>query len=234
MITVQPIVYTTNPEAWHRLALDLGLTPVEEPGWAWSEFAGDGVLAVHGVAEGDPSAGTCDLHLLVADLDAAEAASAGLALATRTVLDDIGPLLTLTGEDFRITLTEGVRDATDGELAVMPLHYAEDLTGPRQVLVALGLRPRIASDAGTWLDLTADHGGLVGLHRGSAPVEPAFEHAGDLDALADRLRSVGWSARVIDEAYNRTLLVAGPEGRDVWINGAQTDLYGYHRLDGDA
>ena len=48
-ITVQQIQYTTDPPAWHALARGLGLQPLPGGDDVWSEFAGDGVLAVHRV-----------------------------------------------------------------------------------------------------------------------------------------------------------------------------------------
>ena len=38
-------------------------------------------------------------------------------------------------------------------------------------------------------------------------------------------------AEVVDEAYNRTLLVTTPEGAKLWINGAASDLHGCRRED---
>lgn len=76
-------------------------------------------------------------------------------------------------------------------------------------------------------DFTAD-GGLVSLH--SAPrvrIELAMEYVGDLDELATRVQDAGHDAVVVDEAYNRTLRLTPPDGAELWINGAQTDLYGF-------
>lgn len=36
---------------------------------------------------------------------------------------------------------------------------------------------------------------------------------------------------MIDEAYNRTVLVTTPKGARLTVNGAQTDLHGYTRRD---
>ncbi|WFR68355.1 hypothetical protein P9139_09170 [Curtobacterium flaccumfaciens] len=44
-----------------------------------------------------------------------------------------------------------------------------------------------------------------------------------------RLTEAGYEPRIIDEAYNRTLRIARPDGPDLWVNGAQQDLYGYTR-----
>jgi hypothetical protein len=58
-----------------------------------------------------------------------------------------------------------------------------------------------------------------------------MEYAGDLDAFAGRLVDAGLEAIVIDESYSRTIRVTTPDGDELWINGAQNDLYGFTRLD---
>ena len=45
-----------------------------------------------------------------------------------------------------------------------------------------------------------------------------------------RLDNASYAAEIVDEAYNRTLRVAGPDGQELWINGEQQDLYGYRFL----
>lgn len=235
MITVQPIRYTPHQSDWHRLAQELGLQSAFPPNEQWSEFDGRGILAIHHATAHDDHAGRTDLHLLSDDLDGVEArlTSAGFDVK-RKVLDDIGPMLTVTATSgARITVSGGARTADAGPLAVQPIWYQADLAEPRRILETIGLRPRIASDAGTWIDFTADGGGLAALHQGEvARVELSLDYAGDLDALAERLAQAGLNASVIDEAYNRTLLVDTPDGDRLWVNGASDDLYGYIRLDG--
>ncbi|MCW5952573.1 MAG: hypothetical protein KIT69_09970 [Propionibacteriaceae bacterium] len=234
MITVQPIRYTSHQSEWHRLVQVLGFRPAFPPNPQWSEFDGRGILAIHHAAADDDHAGRTDLHLLSDDLDGVEARLTGAGFdVNRTLLDDIGPMLTVAAvSGARITISGGARTADSGELAVQPIWYQSDLDEPRRVLETIGLRPRIASDAGTWIDFAADGGGQAALHHADAVrVELSLEYAGDLDALAKRLADAGLAASVIDEAYNRTLLVDTPDGDELWINGQLDDLYGYTRLD---
>jgi hypothetical protein len=73
-------------------------------------------------------------------------------------------------------------------------------------------------------------GGIVMLHTGEPRIGLSFEARGDLDALASRLRDAGFEASVVDEAFARTIRIPDPDGGDeVWINGVQDDLHGYHR-----
>ena len=233
MITVQPIRYTPHQAAWHHLAETLGFRPAFPPDQQWSEFDGRGILAIHHASAGDDHAGRSDLHLLSDDLDDLETRLTHASFApTRTVLDDIGPMLTVTATSgATITISGGARLADTGALAVQPIWYQPDLSEPRRILEAIGLRPRIASDSGTWIDFTADGGGLAALHQhAEAKIDISLEYAADLDALAERLTGAGFTASIIDEAYNRTLLVDTPDGDQLWINQAMDDLYGYRRL----
>jgi len=100
-----------------------------------------------------------------------------------------------------------------GDPCVLPIHYVRDLAEVDRLYPALGLRPRIAA-----------------VHHGEPQIELSFEYAGDLDALTSRLDAAGYAAEIVDEAYNRTLRVSGPGGRELWINGVQHDLYGYRLL----
>lgn len=232
MITVQPIRYTSHPHDWHRLAREVGFVPAFAPTPSWSEFDGDGILAIHHVTPGDAHDGSTELHLLADDLDAVEAglAAAGFP-AERTILADIGPMLTIAASSgARITVSGGARPTASGPLAVQPIWYQPDLAEPRRILEAVGLRPRLSSDNGDWLDFTADGGGQAALHRDDAVrFELSLEYVGDLDALAGLLTDAGHRATVIDEAYNRTLLVTTPDGDQLWVNGEIKDLYGYTR-----
>ena len=234
MITVQPIRYTPHQGEWHRLAQLLGFRPAFPPNPQWSEFDGRGILAIHHAAPDDDHAGRTDLHLLSDDLDAVESrlSSAGFAVTTR-LLDDIGRMLVVTAASgATITVSGGARRADTGLLAVQPIWYQPDLDEPRRILEAIGLQPRIAAEGGGWIDFTADGGGLAALHQhDEVKIDLSLEYTGDLDDLAERLSRAGFGASVIDEAYNRTLLVDAPEGDRLWVNGTMDDLYGYHRLD---
>lgn len=235
-ITVQQIQYTTDPAAWHALARGLGLVPLPGGDDTWSEFLGDGVLAVHGVD--DASAERTEIVLLVdteAELDELETDLAGAgASVRRTVLDDIGPLLVVDGP-LPMTATTTAHaaaraDTAAGALTVLPIWYGADVGAQAAVAEAVGLRRRLASDSGVWIDFTAAGGGALALHRADERgVELSFEYAGDLDGLAARLTDAGYAPRIVDEAYNRTLRVERPDGPDLWVNGVQEDLYGYTR-----
>lgn len=235
MITVQPIRYTPHHREWHRLAQELGFQPAFLPNPQWSEFDGRGILAIHHAAPDDGHAGRTELHLLSDDLDGVEARLTGAGVGVeRVLLDDIGPMLTVTAASgTKITISGGARMADTGPLAVQPIWYQTDLAEPHRILAAIGLRPRITSDAGTWIDFTADGGGLAALHQhAEGKTDLSLEYIGDLDALAESLSRAGFTASVIDEAYNRTLLVDTPDGDQLWVNGTIDDLYGYTRLDG--
>lgn len=124
-------------------------------------------------------------------------------------------------------------------LTVLPLWFPRDIEAADGFLRALGLRPRLASDSGNWRDFDAAGGGLVALHADESDAgdtahpraELSFEYRGDLDAYAEQLRDAGLEAHIVDEAYNRTLLVTTPDGTQLWINEVQTDLHGFHRVD---
>lgn len=225
MITVQPIVHTSEPRRWHALAEALGLTartPVDD---MWTEFAGRGVLAIHLAHESRQP----DWHALVDDLGETERAleDAGIPFR-RAELDGVGTMLHIADA---LTVSAGAAADDHGPLAAMPIWYDSGLDRARTVYRAIGLAPRISSDSGGWSDFAADGGGLAALHGGDPRIELSFEYAGDLDALAERVRDAGFPAHVVDEAYNRTLLVETPEGGKLWINGTIDDLYGYHAAD---
>lgn len=231
-VTISQILMTAETATWHRLAGALGLTPPYEPTPEWGEFEGDGILAIHHASEEHPP-GRVDIHLTVDDLDAAERAVSDFDV-DRGTLGGIGELLTVRASSgIAITVSGEGRSARSGELAVLPIWVQADLDEPRRILEALGLRPRIASDRGGWVELVADGGGLVALHDGDEPgTTPSFFSSGDLDALATRVRTAGFDAIVIDESFGRTLRIPDPDGGDeVWINGVQDDLYGYRRTE---
>ncbi|MBT2501440.1 hypothetical protein [Curtobacterium sp. ISL-83] len=240
-ITVQQIQYTTEPDAWHALAVALGLDPVPGGDDSWSEFAGDGLLAVHRVATTADE--RTEITLRTDDLDALAATLTTVGAVFRRVdTDDLGTILvvdapiactvttTSAAVASAVSAAVSAASASGSGLTVLPVWYGQDLDGPAAVLEALSLRRRLSSDSGVWIDFTAAGGGGVALHRADRTgVELSFEYGGDLDALAARLRSGGWTGSVVDEAYNRTLRVARPDGPDLWVNGRQDDLYGYTR-----
>ena len=230
-VTIQQILFTAKTAEWHRLAGALGLTPPHEPTPAWGEFDGDGVLAVHHTNE-EHVPGRVGIHLLVDDLDEVARAVSDFD-AARGTLEGLGEILTVrAASGVAVTVSAGARAARSGEVAVLPIWFQADLDEPRRILEALGLRPRIVSDRGGWVELVADGGGLVALHHGDEPrTGVSFLASGDLDALASRLRGAGLDAAVIDESYARTIRVPDPDGgEEIWINGIQEDLYGYTRV----
>ncbi len=233
MITVQPIRYTSRTTEWHRFAQALGLVPAFAPTREWSAFDGAGVLAVHHALPGEPRDGGTDFHLCTDDLDGVETRLRDVDVdVTRSVVADVGPLLTVTASSgARLTVSGGPRPADHGPLSVLPIWYQEDLAESRRVLEAIGLRPRIASNSASWADFTADGGGLAAVHRDTrVRIELAWEYSGDLDVFTEHLAYAGVPAVIIDEAYSRTVRVTSPDGDELWINATQDDLYGFTRL----
>lgn len=230
MITVETVRFTSQPTAWHRFAEVLGLRAAFPPQAGWSEYEAGGVLAVHEVAAGDPLDGTTEMHLLVSDLDAfAEAGRVCRADIQETEPEDVGRLVRISLGAVRISASAGAH-ATSGDPSVLPIQYVPELTVADALYRSLGLTSRLASDSQVWSDYAADGGGLAALHQGEPHIELAFEYAGDLDGLAARLQDAGYESEIVDEAYNRTLQVVGPGGEQLWVNGAQRDLYGYRLL----
>lgn len=227
-VTVQQILYTEQPERWWALAQTLGFTAPYPPAAEWGEFRADGVLAVHG-ATAEYRSGAVDLHVLVDDLDAAASALSSFE-ADRIEMKGVGEMLRVrTASGVAITVSAGAIAATSRDVAVQPIWFQEQLDEPRRILSALGLRPGIAADRGGWVEMLAD-GGSIGLHEGEPRIGLSFEVRDDLNALASRLQDAGFTASVVDEAFVRTVRVADPDGgEEVWINGVQDDLHGYHR-----
>ena len=225
-VVVQQIVYTADPVRWWALAETLGFTAPFPPAPEWGEFHADGVLAVHHASAEHP-AGTVDIHILVDDLDAAASALSDFAFE-RGIMEGVGELLTVrAASGIAISVSVGAAPVSERNISVQPIWFHAELTEPRRILEALGLKAGIVSDRGTWVELQAD-GGSVGLHAGDPRIGLSFEARGDLDEVAARLRDAGFEASVVDEAFARTIRFAGPDG-EIWINGAQDDLYGYHR-----
>jgi hypothetical protein len=122
------------------------------------------------------------------------------------------------------------------EVVIRPLRFTDDVQGMRTFLETLGLRSRIESERGGWIELAAGRG-MIALHdaassdAGAKPGETtlAFE-AVDIDALKDRLEEAGYEdASIFDEAFGRVLAASGPDGTKLWIDERSKDLYGYKR-----
>ncbi len=237
MITSFPILFTSQTTEWHRLAEAIGLTPAFPPGHDWSEFDGDGILAVHHAVPGKERT---ELHFGVADLDATEKELlAADIVVKRGLLDDGRPKLTITSPSGRrLQITGDSRQTGESNMKLEPIWYEDNFAEPRRILQALGLELRLESDNGVWLQFDANGGGGIALHTAGeshsshkARVELSFEYAGNLEDLLERVITAGFKAAIIDEAYTRALHIEDPDGRVLVINAEQNDLYGYRMVD---
>lgn len=230
MTVVQQIIYTERPERWWQLAETLGFVAPYPPTPEWGEFHADGVLAVHRATPEHP-VGAVDIHLVVSDLDAAASVLSGFD-AQPVIMEGVGEMLVVrTASGISVSVSEGAVQRGAGNIAVQPTWFQSDLAEPQAILEALGFRAGITADGGGWVEMLCD-GGAVGLHAGEPRIGLSFEARGDLDALASRLQDAGFAASVVDEAFARTIRIPDPDGGDeVWINGVQDDLHGYHRED---
>ncbi|HZX08056.1 VOC family protein [Kribbella sp.] len=119
-------------------------------------------------------------------------------------------------------------------VVIRPLRFTADVAAMRAFLEGLGLRSRIESERGGWVDLLAGRG-MVALHdaasssTGGQPGQTSLTFEADkLDELVERLERAGFGdATVFDEAYGRVLSVTGPDGAVIWVDERSEDLYGY-------
>jgi hypothetical protein len=120
-------------------------------------------------------------------------------------------------------------------MRVRPVRFTNDVAAMRRFLETLGLRARITSDHGGWVDFSIDSPGTVALHdaasavtvQGPGQTSLAFEADEPLEPLQDRLMAAGFTdAHIVDEAWGRTLFVTDPDGLWVAIDGTQTHLHG--------
>ncbi|WP_458168867.1 VOC family protein [Kribbella sp. WER1] len=117
---------------------------------------------------------------------------------------------------------------------IRPLRFTNDVDAMRVFLEGLGLRPRIESERGGWVDLLAGRG-MVALHDaassstgGQAGQTSLTFEAEKIDELVERLEQAGYGdATVFDEAYGRVLSVSGPDGAVIWVDERSEDMYGY-------
>lgn len=121
-------------------------------------------------------------------------------------------------------------------LVVRPVRFTDNIAAMRRFLEAIGLRPRLESESGGWVDMVAG-GGMVALHAAKDANRPtpagltslSFE-ADDLSALAARLEALGVpGVSVYDEAYGRAVSCQDPLGDDIVLDERADDLYGYRR-----
>jgi hypothetical protein len=120
------------------------------------------------------------------------------------------------------------------DVVIRTLRFTNEVQAMRAFLETLGLRSRIESESGIWVDMVAGRG-MVALHdaaRSDTGGEPGqtrltFE-ADDIDELKDRLDAAGFEdVSIFDEAFGRVLTAKGPGGAGLWIDERPKDLYGY-------
>jgi hypothetical protein len=120
------------------------------------------------------------------------------------------------------------------EVVIRPLRFSDDIQAMRAFLETLGLRSRIESERGGWVDMVAGRG-MVALHDAATSstggkagdTRLSFE-ADDIDELMERLLAAGYQdTNVWDEAYGRVLSVAVPGNLTIWVDERNDDLYGY-------
>lgn len=131
---------------------------------------------------------------------------------------------------------------TAASLVVRPVRFTDNLDAMRAFYECIGLRARIESERGGWVDMVAG-AGMVALHSaatsdvGAAAGETrlSFE-VDDARELAKQLDDGGVPDVVVyDEAYGLVLRFADPLGDTLVADGRTSDLYGYrlHQADPD-
>ncbi|GAB3536561.1 hypothetical protein GCM10027403_17650 [Arthrobacter tecti] len=226
MLRVRPIIFTPNHDGFGKLFTALGLELVEDAdGWQVFE-AGSGRVALH-IAD-QPS---IQLNFEVGSVSEFARRTAQAGTDAVVVYTNDGPAAQVTAPNGRVflayeTLT-GEQPAATG-LTVMPIWYTPDTAAAEKVFTDIGAKKRRSSDAGAWLDFTAKNGGLLAVHAADDDgAELAFEFAGNVEVIQQRLRSGGVPATLIDESYGRSLRLPNPDGGEIWVNEWQEDLYGY-------
>jgi hypothetical protein len=123
---------------------------------------------------------------------------------------------------------------SEPNVVVRPVRFTDRMPQMRGFLEALGLRARVESERGGWVDMVAG-AGMVALHSAASSDTEArdgetrlsFEGL-DLDGLTAQLRQAGFpDATVWDEAYGRVLSVTDPLGDQIWVDGYDDDNYGF-------
>lgn len=119
-------------------------------------------------------------------------------------------------------------------IVVRPVRYTDSIDEMRAFLEVLGLRARIESELGSWVDMVAG-AGMVALHSAEASdpggvsgeTRLSFE-ADDLGELAEQLTNAGLEdVTVSDDAYGHTLTCRDPLGDEISVGGRSEHLYGY-------
>lgn len=243
MICARPIRFTRDLAA-HRRYLDaLGATRVTTaPGWEVYAL-GSGRLALHEASDSQPPGDV--LAWEVADLDAWAERARAAGLTFEIGQTDHGIAATVTAPDGTMFTVDPAAEAeqpppTDTAFAVLPIWYTPlaEVEGARQVVTGLGGIQRVTADSDVWTDFSCPAGGLVAVHAsdGDPGVELGFEFDGDVETLIPALEAAGVEPVLIDETYSRTLQIPDPdrEGRMLWINEKQQDLYGYRSTETSA
>ncbi|MGP5606552.1 MULTISPECIES: VOC family protein [Micrococcaceae] len=238
MLRVTPIHFTDHLGSWTSLLEALGLVhAVNSDGWHEFDSA-SGRVRLHATDADHPS-GTTLLSFEVGDLDEFTRRTREAGTAVVMTEEGHGSTATITGPDglsFPVTAQSPRPEPAqaDPALQVLVLWMTPEPQGPAETLRNIGARPQIASDSGGWVQFRAKNGGLVATHSGTrAFATLSFEYDDDAEVLLTRLQTAGLGASLVDESYGRTVLVEHPDGGEpIWINEAQQDLYGYHRLAG--
>ncbi|HEU4948988.1 MAG TPA: VOC family protein [Kribbella sp.] len=122
------------------------------------------------------------------------------------------------------------------QVVLRPLRFTADVPAMRRFLEMLGLRSRVESERGGWVDMVAGRG-MAALHdaasseAGERPgvTRLSFE-ADDIGELAQRLQDAGYhDVTTWDEAYGRVLSVTAPDATAIWVDERSDDLYGYRQ-----
>lgn len=120
------------------------------------------------------------------------------------------------------------------KIVVRPVRFTDHVKAMQRFLELLGLRPRVESTAGGWVDMVCG-AGMVALHDAASSESGApsgqttlsFE-ADDIDALAARLVEAAVpDVAVYDESYGRVLTCTDPLGDPLAVDERADDLYGY-------
>lgn len=126
-------------------------------------------------------------------------------------------------------------------IVVRPIRFTDNLEAMQGFLEILGLRPRILSERGGWVEMVAG-GGMVALHDAASSVVGAtsgdtclgFDVHGVKD-LAERLVDAGVDdVTIYDEAYGQVLSCTDPMGETLQVDSRNDDLYGYRVVESDA
>lgn len=223
MLRLRPIHYTDHIDDWARLLEGLGLVRALDFG-DWLEFDSlHGRVALQRASAADAAGGDSLLAFEVGNLDefVRRTRKAGTDVDIRA--SEYGRTAAMSGPDGLAMIADVEKErpepaSADASVHVMPVWRTPDVGGAAQTLRNLGAKTLVPGDG--WTQLGAKNGGMVGVHAGTAPgVALSFEYDGDAQQLLERLASAGFSARLDQEAFGRTVKVANPDGgEEIWVN----------------